>query len=223
MRLKRLDCCRSAIVVLVTITVYTDSFSQVKIGDNPTILNTNSLLELESTNKGLLIPRMALTETTNASPLTNHISGMIIYNIASQNDVIPGFYYNDGSKWVKLLGNGQINTPTILGTSPTNTLAITGLEIGNLTTDEVVTINPITGVLKKVPISSYNREEQLVAIAIEGQTQFQTPLPITDIDKISVFRNGARIGATLVNASTIKLEEGVSCINGDEIRIVQMN
>ncbi len=33
--------------------------AQVKIGDNPTSINANSVLEIESTNKGLLMPRVA--------------------------------------------------------------------------------------------------------------------------------------------------------------------
>jgi hypothetical protein len=201
----------------------TKSISQVKIGDNPTNLNPNSLLELESTDKGLLIPRLSLTQTTNAAPLTNHVSGMIAYNTAEQNDVVPGFYYNDGSKWVRLLTNGQISSPTVIGTSPTNTFAITGLGMGNLSTDEIITIDPITGVLKKVTLTSLINEEQMVQVATEGQTQFPSPFPITDIDKINVYRNGVRINATMVNATTIALESGVVCVAGDEIRIVQIN
>jgi hypothetical protein len=63
----------------------------------------------------------------------------------------------------------------------------------------------------------------LTYLASDGQTQFSTPLPISDIDKINVYRNGARIGATIVNSTTIALEPGVVCVSGDEIRIVQLN
>ena len=38
--------------------------AQVKIGDNPTTINLGSVLELESTNKGLLMPRISLANTT---------------------------------------------------------------------------------------------------------------------------------------------------------------
>lgn len=37
--------------------------AQVKIGVNATSVNANSLLELESTTKGVLFPRVALTGT----------------------------------------------------------------------------------------------------------------------------------------------------------------
>ena len=67
-------------------------FAQVKIGDNPTTINANSMLEVESTSKGLLLPRLPLTQTTNPSPLNAHVAGMTVYNTATANDVLPGFY-----------------------------------------------------------------------------------------------------------------------------------
>lgn len=86
--------------LLLTFTV----FSQLKIGDNPSTINPNSILELETTNKGLLIARVALTSTTNSTPLSSHIAGMLVYNTATTgiapNNVVPGLYYNNGSNWI---------------------------------------------------------------------------------------------------------------------------
>src|SRR5690606_33737863 len=62
--------------------------------------NKNAILELSSTNKGLLHSRISLTRTTEASPLSAHEAGMMVYNTATVNDVVPGIYYNDGAKWV---------------------------------------------------------------------------------------------------------------------------
>ena len=52
--------------------------AQVKIGNNPTTLGTSSLLELESTNKGLVLPRVA-----NTAAITAPVNGMIIYDLSS--------------------------------------------------------------------------------------------------------------------------------------------
>jgi len=78
------------------------SQAQVKYGNNATTINPNSLLELESTNKGLLLSRLALAQTTLPAPLSAHVQGMTVYNIATVNDVVPGIYFNDGTKWVSL-------------------------------------------------------------------------------------------------------------------------
>lgn len=98
-------------IFIVTILILTNTLvnAQVKIGDNPTTINANSVLEIESTNKGLLMPRVPLTATTNASPLLAHIAGMTVYNTATAGDVTPGYYYNDGTKWVRLAAATQLN------------------------------------------------------------------------------------------------------------------
>jgi hypothetical protein len=93
--------------------------AQVKVGDNPTTKNSDAMLEIESTNKGVLLPRLALTATTNATPLTAHVPGMVVYNTASTGDVTPGIYYNDGTKWVRTTGSSSSNVvSTVVLTSP---------------------------------------------------------------------------------------------------------
>ena len=64
--------------------------------------------------------------------------------------------------------------------------------------------------------------EQFVVIAVDGQLLFTTPLPITDIQKIDVYRNGARISFTRINGTTIQIDKEATCYQGDEIRIVQL-
>lgn len=80
----------------------TVAFAQTKVGGSP-VINANAMLEVEATNKGLLLPRLELEETTSATPLADHVAGMTVYNTKRQNDVVPGFYYNDGSKWQQMV------------------------------------------------------------------------------------------------------------------------
>jgi len=47
------------------------------------------------------LPRVALVATAKASPLTAHVAGMYVYNTVTANDVSPGVYYNDGTKWIR--------------------------------------------------------------------------------------------------------------------------
>ena len=68
--------------------------------------NINAKLEINSTDKGLLLPRVSLTASGNSSPLTAHVAGMEVYNTAtntsvSGQEVYPGKYINDGSKWMR--------------------------------------------------------------------------------------------------------------------------
>jgi len=68
--------------------------------------NTDALIDMQSTSKGLLLPRVELTGTTAAAPLANHTAGMVVYNTVSAGSggtaVSPGYYYNDGTQWVKI-------------------------------------------------------------------------------------------------------------------------
>ncbi|MCS6935682.1 MAG: hypothetical protein NZM35_11130, partial [Chitinophagales bacterium] len=70
-------------------------------------------LDVVSTNDGVLIPRVALTAANSASPLTSPTISELVYNTATAgtppNDVTPGFYYWNGTRWVRLQsGNTDI-------------------------------------------------------------------------------------------------------------------
>src|SRR5690606_17277663 len=87
-------------------TVATAQVVEQKVGDNNLIMNQNAVLEIESTNRGLLLPRLELTATDNFAPLTAHVEGMTVYNTATagtgETAVSPGYYYNDGTQWVRI-------------------------------------------------------------------------------------------------------------------------
>ena len=129
------------------------SFSQVKITDGVDLTkNANSLLELESSNKGLLIPRIVINNLNQADPLTAPVpTGMFVY---STGGLVPdGFYYWNGSMWIGfnvsetlltksatttllktetfVLASGDITLTLPLVTSADNGLAITVKNIGS--------------------------------------------------------------------------------------------
>ncbi len=84
--------------------------AQVKIGNNPATIDPNSLLELESTNKGFLPPRVALNSISSVSPLTGTVpAGMLVFS--SGGTLTDGYYYWNGTEW-KRLENGQQNMVT---------------------------------------------------------------------------------------------------------------
>jgi hypothetical protein len=87
--------------LLVLLFVSFQGFSQ-NVGINATgaLPNSAAGLDVDFPDKGILIPRVALTGTANFAPLTAHIAGMIVYNTAAAGDVKPGFYYNNGTKWI---------------------------------------------------------------------------------------------------------------------------
>lgn len=85
----------------------TTLFAQSKIKDGSVtgsgaLPSSNAILELESASKGFLLPRITLSSTTSFAPLSAHVEGITVYNTATTGDVVPGYYYNDGAKWIRL-------------------------------------------------------------------------------------------------------------------------
>ena len=94
-----------AFILLVFLFAFTISgYSQgVAISNTATPTNSSAGLDVNFTNKGLLIPRVTLVSLTSATPLAAHVPGMIVYNPAPNANVTPGFYFNNGSKWIPAL------------------------------------------------------------------------------------------------------------------------
>lgn len=74
--------------------------------------NPSAVLDLQTSNQGLLLPRVALISTTSYLPLQSHVAGMTVYNTAvagaGNTAVTPGIYANDGSKWIRLAEGAQV-------------------------------------------------------------------------------------------------------------------
>ncbi|MCS7177371.1 MAG: hypothetical protein NZ960_07155, partial [Candidatus Kapabacteria bacterium] len=72
--------------------------AQQNVGIGTNTPHPSALLHLESTTKGLLIPRMTQAQR---DAILSPATGLIIY----QTDNNPGFYYYTGTTWVPLLSN----------------------------------------------------------------------------------------------------------------------
>ena len=62
---------------------FSTAWAQIKIGDNPTTVDPHTVFEAESTNKGVLFPRMSTTQRDAAFTGDQPI-GLLIYNTTSQ-------------------------------------------------------------------------------------------------------------------------------------------
>ena len=86
--------------------------AQLRIGGT-IVPNQSAILDLnpdasDNAVRGLALPRVKLISTSRPDPLAGHLKGMYVYNTISTGDVVPGVYYNDGVKWVRVLGSGSI-------------------------------------------------------------------------------------------------------------------
>jgi hypothetical protein len=78
--------------------------AQVKIGDNPNSYSPGSILELESTDKALTLPRLT---TVQMQSIPSPLNGMIIFNTDS-NCI---YFYKNNNVWASILVNERATWP----------------------------------------------------------------------------------------------------------------
>lgn len=121
---------RNKVALLVTFLTFAVN-AQVGIGTPA----PEAALDITSTNDGLLIPRVALTATTSALPLTLPTISELVYNSVAVADVTPGYYYWNGTLWVRLAAGVTTgwsttgNTGIVDGTNFIGTAALTNVDV----------------------------------------------------------------------------------------------
>lgn len=112
----------SIIVMIVLIITNNNLHAQTNtfpstgaVGIGTTTPDASSLLEIKSTKKGVLIPRMTIAQRNAiASPAT----GLLIY----QTNSTPGFYYYTGNAWTAMTRQPGWSLTGNAGTTPANYL-----------------------------------------------------------------------------------------------------
>jgi hypothetical protein len=84
-------------ILLFFITYST--FAQTGIGTSTP--HASAKLDVFSTNKGFLPPRVTLTSTTDASTIASPAEGLLVYNLGSVG-LQAGYYYWNGANWATI-------------------------------------------------------------------------------------------------------------------------
>jgi|GEM_PF-1745463 len=87
-------------ILLTLLLLPLATYSQVGIGT--TTPDSSSMLEVDATDKGVLVPRVAIANLNTAAPVTAPIESLLVYNTTIATGV--GFHYWDGAKWTPLSG-----------------------------------------------------------------------------------------------------------------------
>ena len=98
-------------VVLLLISSVT--FAQQNIGIGTATPDPSAILDLSSTNKGLLLPRLTKVQR---NAILNPKAGLTIF----QTDSAPGIYFFDGTKWLLQLMGTTSNSEAIVGSQTFN-------------------------------------------------------------------------------------------------------
>jgi len=103
----------AACAAFLAIFTCREGYAQVKVGNNPGTINADAVLEMETADKGILLPRVVLSATNNAAPLSGFTKGMTVYNTATAGSgataVSEGIYYCDGTQWLRVSKDAEVN------------------------------------------------------------------------------------------------------------------
>lgn len=96
-----------------------NGFAQGNVGIGTNTPNASSILDINSNNKGVLFPNVALTGINAATPLTSPATGLVVWNTTTGSGLTPGYYYNAGTpsspNWTRV-ANGSVQTPSLSNT-----------------------------------------------------------------------------------------------------------
>ena len=93
------------VTTLLSLLVFSgiSAFAQLGINADNSQPDASAMLDVKSASKGLLPPRVALTAINSTLPVTTPAVGLLVYNTAvagaAPNNVTPGYYNWNGTKW----------------------------------------------------------------------------------------------------------------------------
>ena len=95
---------------LLIVMLFSCSFLSAQTGIGTTTPNASAKLDVYSTNKGFLPPRVTLTSATDATTIASPAEGLLVYNLGSVG-LQAGYYYWNGANWATIAtatsaGNG---------------------------------------------------------------------------------------------------------------------
>jgi hypothetical protein len=104
-----MDTIKKILLLIVVCLCVATATAQTGIGT--TTPNASAKLEVMATDKGFLPPRVALTASNVFSPIvgtSSNATGLLVYNTNSAgsapNNVVPGYYYWNGTAWIQISG-----------------------------------------------------------------------------------------------------------------------
>jgi uncharacterized protein (TIGR02145 family) len=135
-----------------------DAQSIVKVGSNPTIIDQSAALEIESSDKGLLLPRMS---TAQRDLISNPAIGLAIYNTTTN----CMEWYN-GLLWYNFCGNSDASISTN-GTGGVSSYNCSIDELGNMVMD-----TPVSGVTQTITANVTTVGTYALSTTLNGVTFF---------------------------------------------------
>jgi len=195
------------IILILLLTVVTGTQAQIGIQtDNP---HSSSALEIVSSDKGVLIPRVTLSASLSSpSPVTSPAVGLLIYNSGANQD--EGFYFWTGSEWVQLKAeeDSDVEGPS---SSTDNAVARFDGTDGNTIQNSSVILDDASNIsgVNKLTTAGFTMptnagEDHVLVSDASGNGTWQEALPL-DVEKDNVL--------VAENVNTLNFMGAVTVVN----------
>ena len=120
----------TGIILLNVAVCFSPSLFAQNVTINPTGSpgSSSAMLDVNADNKGMLIPRVALTSATDNTTIPAPVTSLLVYNTATAgaypDNVLPGFYYWNATKWISIYAPqvGLLAYAEFYATMPPNNL-----------------------------------------------------------------------------------------------------
>jgi hypothetical protein len=87
---------------LITLFLFVSSAAFAQTGIGTTTPDASAKLDISSTNKGFLPPRITLTSLTDNTTIPNPATGLLVYNTGNNVGLVAGYYYWNGTSWATI-------------------------------------------------------------------------------------------------------------------------
>ncbi len=173
----------------------------VSINTDGSIADASAILDIKSTAKGVLVPRMTKAQK---NAMVSPALGLLVYQNAPDS---IGFHYYDGIKWLMIVNANTADSSKwkLVGTAITNknignvgigtdnTAATSTLQIDG--TIAIGTSMNIAGGSTLAPVSLANLKSYIGLSPISGNDYYELPDPSTCVGRIYYIRNNNNSGA----------------------------
>lgn len=97
------------LIILILSGIYDLAKAQSGIAINASGVQPDSsaMLDVNSSNKGILIPRIALTGSNDTITISKPATSLLVYNTTTTGGLDHGFYYWDSNQWKEVGSSGS--------------------------------------------------------------------------------------------------------------------
>lgn len=196
-----------SLISLLFILTSINSFGQkqMKFGNNPFMILSTSILELESTNRGLQLPRLTTAQASGilSAAKVNNASGLIIYNTESKRVQVFDASTTLG-QWIDLTGSVATNTSwSLVGNAGTST---TSNFIGTTDNTDFLIKTNNTERLRVKSTGETDFSNQIIqkfSAKIIEKTVTAYTIALDDNGSVLLFNNTSAINVTIPNTLPI--------------------